>query len=156
MNISKPNRQTPTNLRTRERKNLTNILQDLRRNLTSSRGDRGSASNKTARDYSCQTIKVNEAIHLTSLRQGVQFAAESVELVNLISVTRNRRYRSRTKNLRPPCGWPLLHFLKELLPTLDNLRNFLLTTTTEMLSFFQQCEKRPKSASYFDSRATGV
>jgi hypothetical protein len=29
-----------------------------------------------------------------------------------------------------------------LLPTLDNLRNFFLTTTTEVLSFFQQCEKR--------------
>jgi len=28
-------------------------------------------------------------------------------------------------------------------PTVDNLRNFLLTTTTEVLSFFQNCEKHP-------------
>ncbi len=28
------------------------------------------------------------------------------------------------------------------LPTVDNLRNFFLTPTTEMLSFFQHCEKR--------------
>jgi hypothetical protein len=30
-----------------------------------------------------------------------------------------------------------------LLPTLDNLRNFLLTTTTEVLSFFQQLREAP-------------
>jgi hypothetical protein len=29
------------------------------------------------------------------------------------------------------------------LPTLDNLRNFLLTTTTEVLSFFQQVREAP-------------
>jgi hypothetical protein len=29
------------------------------------------------------------------------------------------------------------------LPTLDNLRNFLLTTTTEVLSFFQQLREAP-------------
>jgi hypothetical protein len=28
-------------------------------------------------------------------------------------------------------------------PTLDNLRNFLLTTTTEVLSFFQQLRETP-------------
>jgi hypothetical protein len=28
-------------------------------------------------------------------------------------------------------------------PTLDNLRNFLLTTTTEVLSFFQQLREAP-------------
>jgi len=31
----------------------------------------------------------------------------------------------------------------DLLPTLDNLRNFLLTTTTEVLSFFQQIREAP-------------
>jgi hypothetical protein len=30
-----------------------------------------------------------------------------------------------------------------LLPTLDNLRNFLLTTTTEVLNFFQQLREAP-------------
>jgi hypothetical protein len=30
-----------------------------------------------------------------------------------------------------------------LLPTLDNLRNFLLTPTTEMLNFFQQLGQAP-------------
>jgi hypothetical protein len=34
-------------------------------------------------------------------------------------------------------------FLKKWLPTVDNLRNFLLTTTTEMLSFFQQLGEAP-------------
>jgi len=29
------------------------------------------------------------------------------------------------------------------LPTLDNLRNFLLTTTTEELSFFQELRETP-------------
>jgi hypothetical protein len=29
------------------------------------------------------------------------------------------------------------------LPTLDNLRNFLLTTTTEVLSFFHQLREAP-------------
>src|ERR1044071_8884033 len=37
----------------------------------------------------------------------------------------------------PPPGWPLLHSYKNFFPTLDNLRNFLLSTTTEVLSFFQ-------------------
>jgi hypothetical protein len=35
-----------------------------------------------------------------------------------------------------------------MLPTLDNLRNFLLTTTTEVVSFFQELREVPKTASY--------
>ena len=32
---------------------------------------------------------------------------------------------------------------KSMAPTLDNLHNFLLTTTTEVLSFFQQLREAP-------------
>jgi hypothetical protein len=32
-------------------------------------------------------------------------------------------------------------FINSWLPTLDNLRNFLLTTTSEVLSFLQQLQK---------------
>jgi len=32
-----------------------------------------------------------------------------------------------------------------MLPTLDNLRNFFLTTTAEVLGFSNSCEKRLKS-----------
>ena len=40
--------------------------------------------------------------------------------------------------------WPLLVCSGIIwLPTVDNLRKFLLTTTTEMLSFFQQLREVP-------------
>jgi hypothetical protein len=40
-----------------------------------------------------------------------------------------------TKNLRPSASVASISFLSKVLPTLDNLRNFFLTPTTEMLSF---------------------
>jgi hypothetical protein len=41
------------------------------------------------------------------------------------------------------CGHQSGHIGKKWLPTLDNLRNFLLTTTTEVLSFFHQLREAP-------------
>jgi len=37
--------------------------------------------------------------------------------------------------------WTYSGGLLQSFPTLDNLRNFLLTTTTEVLSFFQQAQE---------------
>jgi len=53
------------------------------------------------------------------------------------------RIRTRLgKEKRPPELFPAA-FLESWLPTLDNLRNFLLTPTTEVLSFFQQLREAP-------------
>ena len=38
---------------------------------------------------------------------------------------------------------PNLSYSLPMLPTVDNLRNFFLTTTTEVLSFFQQLREVP-------------
>jgi hypothetical protein len=37
----------------------------------------------------------------------------------------------------------LFYSFLPVFPTVDNLRNFLLTTTTELLSFFQQLREAP-------------
>ena len=39
--------------------------------------------------------------------------------------------------------WVAESFASIWLPTLDNLRNFLLTTTTEVISFFHQLREAP-------------
>jgi hypothetical protein len=49
---------------------------------------------------------------------------------------------SRQK-LRPPSRVALSSLLRIILPTLDNLRNFLLMPTAEMVSFLQQVREAP-------------
>jgi hypothetical protein len=50
----------------------------------------------------------------------------------------------RSLNLRPPSRVvsSMIDYRMKV-PTLDNLRNFLLTPTAEMLSFFQQLREAP-------------
>jgi hypothetical protein len=47
-------------------------------------------------------------------------------------------------------GEAIAHFIT--VPTLDNLRNFFLTPTTETLSFFQQMRDAKSFVTYFEPR----
>src|SRR6185436_7891059 len=77
-------------------------------------------------------------------RQGVDFVEPGE---NHVTINKLLRHKPRPKNLRPPLRVASASSQEDLLPTVDNLRNFLLRATMECSVSFKSRKKRASPTS---------